>query len=63
LTVLTISSCAGITTCEPISQRQQDGDYRESWQPANIPESIRTNAKDIAKRAVEGLTDIAQEAG
>lgn len=63
LTVLTISSCAGITTCEPIAQRQQDGDYRESWQPANIPESIRTNAKDIAKRAVEGLTDIAQEAG
>ena len=63
LTVLTISSCAGITTCEPIAQRQQDGDYRESWQPANIPESIRTNAKDIAKRAVEGLTDIAQEDG
>lgn len=63
LTVLTISSCAGITTCEPIAQCQQDGDYRESWQPANIPESIRTNAKDIAKRAVEGLTDIAQEAG
>lgn len=63
LTVLTISSCAGITTCEPIAQRQKDGDYRESWQPANIPESIRTNAKDIAKRAVEGLTDIAQKAG
>ena len=62
LTVLTVSSCAGITTCEPIAQRQQDGDYRESWQPANIPESIRANAQNIAKRAVEGLTNIAHEA-
>ena len=62
LTVLTISSCAGITTCEPIAQRQQDGDYRESWQPANIPESIRVQAQNIAKRAVEGLTNIAHDA-
>lgn len=61
LTVLTISSCAGITTCEPIAQRQQDGDYRESWQPANIPGNIRNNAKNIAKRAVEGLTNIAHD--
>ena len=61
LTVLTISSCAGITTCEPIAQRQQDGDYRESWQPANIPENIRNNAKNIAQRAVEGLTNIAHD--
>ena len=60
LTVLTISSSAGITTCEPIAQRQQDGDYRESWQPANIPESIRVQAQNIAKRAVEGLTNIAR---
>ena len=61
LTVLTVSSCAGITTCEPIAQRQQDGDYRESWQPANIPENIRNNAKNIAQRAVEGLTNIAHD--
>ena len=61
LTVLTISSCAGITTCEPIAQRQQDGDYRESWQPANIPGNIRNNAKNIAQRAVEGLTNIAHD--
>ena len=61
LTVLTISSSAGITTCEPIAQCQQDGDYRESWQPANIPESIRVQAQNIAKRAVEGLTHIAHD--
>lgn len=63
LTVLTISSSAGITTCEPIAQCQKDGDYRESWQPANIEESVRNKAKTIAKRAVEGLTNIAKNAG
>lgn len=63
LTVLTVSSCAGIITCEPIAQRQENGDYKESWQPANIPENIRIQAKEIAKTAVEGLTNLAQEKG
>ena len=30
LTVLTVSSSAGIVTCTPIGQRQESGDYRES---------------------------------
>ena len=30
LTVLTVSSSAGIVTCAPIGQRQESGDYRES---------------------------------
>lgn len=63
LTVLTVSSSAGITTCEPIAQFQKNGDYRQSWQPANIPENVRINAKNIAKRAVEGLSQIARENG
>ncbi len=33
LTVLTVSCSAGIVTCAPIGQRQESGDYRESWQP------------------------------
>ena len=36
LTVLTVSSSAGIVTCAPIGQRQESGDYRESWQPAAV---------------------------
>lgn len=38
LTVLTVSSSAGIVTCAPIGQRQESGDYRESWQPATEPD-------------------------
>ena len=38
LTVLTVSSSAGIVTCTPIGQRQESGDYRESWQPATEPD-------------------------
>ena len=63
LTVLTVCSSAGITTCEPIAQCQKNGDYRQSWQPANIPESVRINAQNIAKQAVEGLSKIAKNNG
>lgn len=55
LTVLTVSSSAGVVTCTPIGQRQESGDYRESWQPAAVdPDTLRT-AKDLARRCVEGL--------
>lgn len=63
LTVITISSSAGITTCEPIAQCQEHGDYRESWQPANIPEHIRNEAQRIAQVAVSGLTQLAHDDG
>ena len=63
LTVLTVCSSAGITTCEPIAQCQENGDYRQSWQPANIPENVRKSAQNIAKQAVEGLSKIAKENG
>ena len=63
LTVLTVSSSAGIITCEPIAQCQENGDYRQSWQPANIPENVRKSAQNIAKQAVEGLSKIAKDNG
>ena len=63
LTVLTVCSSAGITTCEPIAQCQENGDYRQSWQPANIPENVRKSAQNIAKQAAEGLSKIAKENG
>ena len=54
LTVLTVSSSAGIVTCAPIGQRQESGDYRESWQPATEPDGEAERARDIARTAVEG---------
>ena len=51
LTVLTVSSSAGIVTCAPIGQRQESGDYRESWQPATEP---GTDLRIFAKPEVHG---------
>ena len=55
LTVLTVSSSAGIVTCAPIGQRQESGDYRESWQPASFTQDVLAQAQRIACTAVEGL--------
>ena len=63
LTVLTVSSSAGVVTCTPIGQLQESGDYRESWQPAAVnPDTLRI-AKDLARRCVEGLVADAHEHG
>ena len=63
LTVLTVSSSAGIVTCAPIGQRQESGDYRESWQPAAAPEKVLEQTGRIARTAVEGLVARAKTAG
>ena len=63
LTVLTVSSSAGIVTCEPIGQRQESGDYRESWQPAGDNAAEAEQASRIARAAVEGLVDRATASG
>ena len=70
LTVLTVSSSAGIVTCTPIGQRQESGDYRESWQthePANQVDPGRADetarAQHIAKTAVEGLVAKERQSG
>ena len=33
ITLLTVRHAGGVSYCEPIGHRQEDGDYRESWQP------------------------------
>ncbi len=61
LTVLTVSSSAGIVACEPVGHRQEDGDYRESWQPADTGEKIAKEARETAKQIVSGLVQIARD--
>ncbi len=63
LTVLTVSSRAGVVTCAPIGQRQDHGDYRESWQPANVDDATLATAQRIACTAVLGMVDQAQREG
>lgn len=55
ITQLTVSAADGIHFCEPIGHRQEDGDYRESWQPRAMPESVKAKAREMAEKVVKAL--------
>lgn len=55
ITLLTISAVDGIHFCAPIGHRQEDGDYRESWQPQQMSELALQRAQDIAANVVKAL--------
>ncbi|GLS82392.1 formate-dependent phosphoribosylglycinamide formyltransferase [Paraferrimonas haliotis] len=55
ITLLTVSAVDGIHFCAPIGHRQQDGDYRESWQPQAMSEAARAASEQVAKTVVEAL--------
>lgn len=55
ITLLTVKAIDGIHFCEPIGHRQEDGDYRESWQPQRMTPSALNEARHIAKTIVENL--------
>jgi len=49
ITLLTIRHCEGVSFCSPIGHRQEDGDYRESWQPQPMSKKALKQAEKIAK--------------
>jgi phosphoribosylglycinamide formyltransferase 2 len=55
ITLLTVRHRNGTSFCQPIGHRQQDGDYRESWQPQAMSELALERSKDIASRVTEAL--------
>jgi len=55
ITLLTVSAVDGIHFCVPIGHRQEDGDYRESWQPQAMTETALQNAQAIATKVVTEL--------
>lgn len=55
ITLLTINAVDGIHFCAPIGHRQEDGDYRESWQPQQMSELALQRAQDIAEKVVTVL--------
>ena len=55
ITLLTIRHEGGVSYCEPIGHRQEDGDYRESWQPQAMSEEALAKSKDIANKVTEAL--------
>jgi phosphoribosylglycinamide formyltransferase 2 len=46
ITLLTVSAVDGVHFCDPIGHRQEDGDYRESWQPQQMSPGAGTCAGD-----------------
>ena len=55
ITLLTVRHCGGTSFLEPIGHYQQDGDYRESWQPQPMNPAVRAQAEEIARRITEAL--------
>ncbi|MEZ8143557.1 phosphoribosylglycinamide formyltransferase 2 [Enterovibrio norvegicus FF-33] len=55
ITLLTVSAIDGIHFCAPIGHRQEDGDYRESWQPQAMSVKARQAAEELAKKVVAAL--------
>lgn len=55
ITLLTVATKDGVIFCPPVGHRQEAGDYRESWQPANIPQEALQSARFQARKVVEAL--------
>ena len=52
ITMLTVRHVGGVSFCSPIGHRQEDGDYRESWQPQRMSDA----ALDEAQRQAAAIT-------
>ena len=55
ITLLTVQSAQGIQFCAPIGHRQEDGDYRESWQPQAMTAAALEKSQQFARQVVQAL--------
>ncbi len=55
ITLLTVSAVNGVHFCDAIGHRQEDGDYRESWQPQVMSDVVLAKSQAIGKKVVEAL--------
>ncbi len=55
ITLLTVRHISGVSFCEPIGHRQEDGDYRESWQPQAMDSAVRARCEEIAAQVTGAL--------
>ncbi|UGS40127.1 formate-dependent phosphoribosylglycinamide formyltransferase [Pseudocitrobacter corydidari] len=55
ITLLTVSAVDGVHFCAPVGHRQEDGDYRESWQPQQMSALALERAQAIARDVVLAL--------
>ncbi len=55
ITLLTIRHEQGISFCEPIGHHQEEGDYRQSWQPQAMSATALKQSQEIAKKVTDNL--------
>ena len=55
VTLLTVRHAGGTCFCAPIGHLQEDGDYRESWQPQPMSALALQRAQDIARAVADTL--------
>jgi phosphoribosylglycinamide formyltransferase 2 len=51
ITLLTVSAVDGVHFCAPVGHRQEDGDYRESWQPQQMSELALARARRLPAKS------------
>lgn len=55
ITLLTVRHAGGVSFCDPVGHVQEDGDYRESWQPHPMSQKALDRAQEIAGKVTEDL--------
>lgn len=55
ITLLTVRHKDGTSFCAPIGHRQEEGDYRESWQPQPMSAEALRKAEDMARTVTDAL--------
>lgn len=55
ITLLTVQHRGGVSFCEPVGHRQEDGDYQESWQPQAMTDTALARSKAIAEKVTAAL--------
>ena len=56
ITLLTVATKDGVLFCPPIGHRQEQGDYRESWQPAPMGRAVLASVQEQAAKVVTALS-------
>jgi len=55
ITLLTVRHAGGTSFCDPIGHLQEDGDYRESWQPQPMSPRALARSQAIARAITDDL--------
>ena len=55
ITLLTVRHAGGTSFCEPIGHLQEEGDYRESWQPQPMSPRALERAQQVARAITDDL--------